>query len=137
MGKKLKITEDQLKRIMSQNVNEQESDINEFYFHPDHVIAQEDAKKVAETLRQKYSEIFNGDNKPDIEEYLNAFSAGLRYEFGLEGGQQLTGDPIKGDEEPVDYTMGSDDENMMPNPPSEINMNESVIKIKSEFKRFL
>jgi hypothetical protein len=33
--------------------------------------------------------------------------------------------------------MGSDDENMMPNPPSEIKMNESVIKIKSEFNRFL
>jgi hypothetical protein len=33
--------------------------------------------------------------------------------------------------------MGSDDENMMPNPPSEIEMNESVIKIKSEFNRFL
>jgi hypothetical protein len=42
-----------------------------------------------------------------------------------------------GDNEPIDYTMGSDDENMMPNPPSEIEMNESVVKIKSEFNRFL
>ena len=41
------------------------------------------------------------------------------------------------EEEPIDYTMGSDDENMLPNPPSEIEMNESVIKIKSEFNRFL
>jgi hypothetical protein len=128
MGKKLKITEEQLKRIMSQNVNEQESEINEFYFHPDHVIAQEDAKKVAETLRQKYSEIFNGDSKPDIEEYLNAFSAGLRYEFGLEGGQQLTGDAIKGDEQLA-----------LPEPPSdeETQNNQVYESITKSFKRFL
>lgn len=128
MGKKLKITEEQLKRIMSQNVNEQESEMNEYYFNPDHVMAQEDAKKVAETLRQKYSEIFNGDNKPDIEEYLSAFSAGLRYEFGLEGGQRLTGDPIKGDEQLA-----------LPEPPSEEESQNNQVyeSITKNFKRFL
>ena len=38
---------------------------------------------------------------------------------------------------PIDYSMGhQDDENQLPPPPSEIHINESVQKIKNQFKRF-
>jgi hypothetical protein len=40
------------------------------------------------------------------------------------------------DDEPIDYTMGSDDENQLPNPPSEINLNEGQLLLKKVFNQF-
>ena len=41
-----------------------------------------------------------------------------------------------GEEEPIDYTMGNDDENQLPNPPSEINLNEGQLLLKKVFNQF-
>jgi hypothetical protein len=41
------------------------------------------------------------------------------------------------DKEPIDYTMGRhDDENQLPNPPSEINLNEGQLLLKKVFNQF-
>jgi len=41
------------------------------------------------------------------------------------------------DDEPIDYTMGRhDDENQLPNPPSEINLNEGQLLLKKVFNQF-
>lgn len=41
-----------------------------------------------------------------------------------------------GEEEPIDYTMGNDDENQLPNPPSEISLNEGQLLLKKVFNQF-
>ena len=118
MGKKIKITEEQLKKIIaSKQVNE------ELYSQMDGNNTQSAVDVASESERM-------------IDSFVNQYKdlvAGS--EFDTE--ESLLKSKLCGNNEPVDYTMGSDDENMMPNPPSEIEMNESVIKIKSEFNRFL
>jgi hypothetical protein len=120
MGKKIKITEDQLKRIMSQNVNEQSA--GEVNMENGMDVASESERMINSFVNQ-YKDLVAGSEFDSHE--------------SLENACDIIKHKLCGDNEPTDYTMGSDDENMMPNPPSEINMNESVIKIKSEFNRFL
>lgn len=120
MGKKLKITEDQLKRIMSQNINEQSA--GEVDIENGMDVASESERMISSFVNQ-YKNLVAGSEFDSQEALLNACDV-LKHK-------------LCGDNEPTDYTMGSDDENMLPNPPAEIEMNESVIKIKSEFNRFL
>lgn len=127
MGKKIKITEEQLKKIItSKQVNEQ----NHFPKNPipgprsggsmDMAI---ESERMINSFVNQYKDLVAGSEFDTKEALLNACD--------------VLKSKLCDNNEPVDYTMGSDDENMMPNPPSEINMNESVIKIKSEFNRFL
>lgn len=121
MGKKIKITEEQLKKIIaSKQVNEQSSG----------EVGIENGMDVA-TESEKMIDSF-------VNQYKNLV-AGSIYDSpkALSNVCDILKSKLCGNNEPTDYTMGSDDENMMPNPPSEIEMNESVVKIKSEFNRFL
>lgn len=120
MGKKLKITEDQLKRIISKNINEQSA--GEVGVENGMDVASESERMINSFVSQ-YKDLVAGSEFDNQEALLNACDV-LKHK-------------LCGDNEPTDYTMGSDDENMLPNPPSEIEMNESVVKIKSEFNRFL
>ena len=124
MGKKIKITEEQLKKIIaSKQVNE------ELYSQMDGNNTQSavdvagESERMIDSFVNQYKDLVAGSEFETEEALLNACDV-LKAK-------------LCGNNEPVDYTMGSDDENMMPNPPSEIEMNESVIKIKSEFNRFL
>jgi hypothetical protein len=121
MGKKIKITEEQLKKIIaSKQVNEQSA--GEVGIENGMDIASESERMINSFVSQ-YKDLVAGSEFDSEEALLNACDM-LKHK-------------LCGDNEPIDYTMGSDDENMMPNPPSEIEMNESVVKIKSEFNRFL
>jgi hypothetical protein len=124
MGKKLKITEDQLKRIIaSKQVNEElysQMDGNNTQSAVD--VASE-SERMIDSFVNQYKDLVAGSEFETEEALLNACD--------------VLKSKLCSNNEPVDYTMGSDDENMLPNPPSEIEMNESVVKIKSEFKRFL
>jgi len=124
MGKKIKITEEQLKKIIaSKQVNE------ELYSQMDGNNTQSavdmasESERMIDSFVNQYKDLVAGSEFETEEALLNACD--------------VLKSKLCGNNEPVDYTMGSDDENMMPNPPSEIEMNESVIKIKSEFNRFL
>lgn len=135
MGKKIKITEEQLKKIVaSKQVNEQT------HFPTDPLIMSRnssnskpisggsmdvasESERMINSFVNQYKDLVAGSEFDTKEALLNACD--------------VLKSKLCGNNEPVDYTMGSDDENMLPNPPSEIEMNESVIKIKSEFNRFL
>ena len=124
MGKKIKITEEQLKTISaSKQVTE------ELYSQMDGNNTQSavdmasESERMIDSFVNQYKDLVAGSEFETEEALLNACD--------------VLKSKLCGNNEPVDYTMGSDDENMMPNPPSEIEMNESVIKIKSEFNRFL
>jgi hypothetical protein len=124
MGKKIKITEEQLKKIIaSKQVNEElysQMDGNNTQSAVD--VASE-SERMIDSFVNQYKDLVSGSEFDTEEALLNACD--------------VLKSKLCSNNEPVDYTMGSDDENMMPNPPSEIEMNESVIKIKSEFNRFL
>jgi len=124
MGKKLKITEEQLKKIIaSKQVNE------ELYSQMDGNNTQSavdvagESERMIDSFVNQYKELVAGSDFDSQEAFSNACDI-LKHK-------------LCGNNEPTDYTMGNDDENMLPNPPSEIEINESVIKIKSEFNRFL
>lgn len=120
MGKKIKITEEQLKKIVaSKQVNEQST--GEVGVENGMDVASESERMINSFVNQ-YKDLVAGSEFDTKEALLNACD--------------VLKSKLCSDNEPVDYTMGSDDENMLPNPPSEIEMNESVIKIKSEFNRF-
>lgn len=124
MGKKIKITEEQLKKIIaSKQVNEElysQMDGNNTQSAVD--VASE-SERMIDSFVNQYKDLVAGSEFETEEALLNACD--------------VLKSKLCSNNEPVDYTMGSDDENMLPNPPSEIEMNESVVKIKSEFKRFL
>jgi hypothetical protein len=121
MGKKIKITEEQLKKIIaSKQVNEQSAGAVGIENGMD--VASESERMINSFVSQ-YKDLVAGSEFDSEEALLNACDI-LKHK-------------LCGDNQPTDYTMGRDDENMMPNPPSEIEMNESVVKIKSEFNRFL
>jgi len=124
MGKKIKITEEQLKKIIaSKQVNEElysQMDGNNTQSAVD--VASE-SERMIDSFVNQYKDLVSGSEFDTEEALLNACD--------------VLKSKLCSNNEPVDYTMGSDDENMMPNPTSEIEMNESVIKIKSEFNRFL
>ena len=121
MGKKIKITEEQLKKIIaSKQVNEQSAGSIGVENGMD--VASETERMINSFVSQ-YKDLVAGSDFDNEEALLNACD--------------ILKNKLCSNNEPIDYTMGSDDENMIPNPPSEIKMNESVIKIKSEFNRFL
>lgn len=117
MGKKIKITEEQLKKIIAtKQVNEQsEGEVG--------MDISNESERMINSFVNQYKNLVAGSIYDSPEALSNACDT-LRSK-------------LCANSEPMDYKMGSDDENMMDNPPSEIEMNESVIKIKSEFNRFL
>jgi hypothetical protein len=121
MGKKIKITEEQLKKIIaSKQVNEQSA--GEVDMENGMDVASE-SERMIDSFVSQYNNLVAGSEFDTQEALLNA--------------SDILKHKLCSGNEPTDYTMGSDDENMMPNPPSEIEINESVVKIKSEFNRFL
>jgi len=121
MGKKIKITEEQLKKIIaSKQVNEQSAGAVDVENGMD--VATE-SERMIDSFVNQYKNLVAGSDFDSQEALLNVCD--------------ILKEKLCGGNEPVDYTMGNDDENQLPNPPSEININESVIKIKSEFNRFL
>lgn len=125
MGKKIKITEEQLKKIIaSKQVNEQnDGDVNTEVSNDNGVDIASESERMIDSFVNQYKNLVAGSPFESEESLSNVCD--------------LLKNKLCGGNEPTDYTMGSDDENMMPNPPSEINLSESVIKIKSEFNRFL
>ncbi len=121
MGTKIKISEAQLKKIIAtKQVNEQSA--GEVGVENGMDVASE-SERMIDSFVNQYKNMVAGSVYDTPEALSNACDT-LRSK-------------LCGNNEPTDYTMGSNDENMMDNPPSEIEINESVIKIKSEFNRFL
>jgi hypothetical protein len=119
MAKKIKITESQLKMILKNKA------INEAALGEEPQLESND---------------FNGFDVQDgkfIDEPENEPSFDDTYVAPEEEGD---GDYPEDGPEPIDYTMGNqDDPNMMPNPPREINLdlNEGQLKLKNEFNKLI
>lgn len=123
MSKKIKITEDQLKRIMVRNVNESEEvEVNELVTIPSVAgFAEGDAFKVAQTIKEKHSEMFNL-NDGNLETYLEQFIESLKNELGVN-----------------QESIENDVQSTLPEPPSEeeTENNQVYESITQNFKRFL
>ena len=110
---KIKITESQLKMIAEHNA------LNESFGEPESV---------------------SFENNEDL---LNSISERLLDAIQMEDWdlvKEVYSDLTHGEkgEEPIDYTMGSDDENMLPNPPREIrlDLNEGQLLLKKVYTKF-
>jgi transcription elongation factor GreA-like protein len=112
MSKKLKITEDQLKRIMVTNLNEQSEGMD--------TDVSAEAERMTDSFVTQFKELV-GDNQELIDKLMVDLSNKLATK-GDESSNDETfnQEPSVGDELGVNYEV-----------------NESVIKIKSEFNRFL
>ena len=111
MSKKLKITEEQLKRIMIKNINEQESESLES------MDVSGEAERMTDSFVTQFKELV-GDNQELIDKLMVDLSDKLA----------TNGEEVSNDNESVDVEF---DESV------EYEINESVNKIKSEFNRFL
>lgn len=111
MSKKLKITEEQLKRIMIKNINEQESESLES------MDVAGEAERMTDSFVTQFKELV-GDNQELIDKLMVDLSDKLA----------TNGEEVSNDNESVDVEF---DESV------EYEINESVNKIKSEFNRFL
>jgi len=111
MSKKLKITEEQLKRIMIKNINEQESESLES------MDVSGEAERMTDSFVTQFKELV-GDNQELIDKLMVDLSDKLA----------TNGEEFSNDNESVDVEF---DESV------EYEINESVNKIKSEFNRFL
>lgn len=117
MAKKIKITESQLKMILKNKVMN-ESALGE---EP-----------------QLESNDFNGFDVHDGKFVDGEESFDDTYTAPEE--ENYDGEHPEDGPEPIDYTMGNqDDPNMMPNPPREINLdlNEGQLKLKNEFNKLI
>lgn len=112
MSKKLKITEEQLKRIMTKNLNEQSEGMD---------VAAE-AERMTDSFVTQFKELV-GDNQELIDKLMVDLSDKLST-----SGEESSNDEVVVDDEPADVEF---DESI------HYEINESVIKIKSEFNRFL
>jgi hypothetical protein len=110
MSKKLKITEEQLKRIMTKNLNEQADGVE-----PMDVASE--AERMTDSFVSQFKELV-GDNQELIDKLMVDLSNKL----------STNGEEVSNDNESVDVEF---DESV------EYEINESVNKIKSEFNRFL
>lgn len=114
MAKKIKITESQLKMILKNKA------INEAALGEEPQLESND---------------FNGFDVQDgkfIDEPEDGPSFDDTYTTPEEEGD---GEQPEDGPAPIDYTMGSDDENQLPNPPSEISLNEGQLRLKNEFNK--
>ena len=111
MSKKLKITEEQLKRIMVKNLNEQSEGVD---------VASE-AERMTDSFVSQFKDLV-GDNQELIDKLMVDLSNKLST-----SGEQPSNDEVV-NSEPSDTEF---DESI------HYEINESVIKIKSEFNRFL
>jgi len=204
MGKTLKITENQLKKLMKEDFDEMDSEMGGSHFDNPMKLIQSTSSKLANAIKLKdwylVKEAFQdvnhfgnyhvgGDEFTDSRESLSKGAMDYNMNesiYDYYPSMASKGDDLKnqiidllhtlreylhgmadadGDSEgyypnkemqllssiddiltqidmdkpskPVDYSMGhQDDENQLPPPPSEIHINESVQKIKNQFKRF-
>jgi hypothetical protein len=128
MSKKIKITEDQLKRLMVLK-EENEGELEELVTIPSYMaLAQGDASKVIMTIKEKYPQMFDGSDDTILADYLNNFIDTLKGE--LLGGESNGEDEMSTNDEPTDGYA-----NEMQ--PEDDTVNESVQKIKTTFRRFL
>jgi hypothetical protein len=104
MSKKLKITEEQLKRIMIKNLNEQSEEMG--------MDVSSEAERMTDSFVTQFKELV-GDNQELVDKLMVDLSNKLS---------------TKGEEPSIDVES---------NEVMEFEINESVIKIKSEFNRFL
>lgn len=115
MSKKLKITEEQLKRIMLKNLNEQSEEM-------DSTDVAGEAERMTDSFVTQFKELV-GDNQELVDKLMSDLSDKL----------STTGDEsLSGEMETDEMHMGVDHD--MKN---EYEINESIVKIKSEFNRFL
>ena len=110
MSKKLKITEDQLKRIMIKNLNEQAEGVE-----PMDVAGE--AERMTDSFVTQFKELVGG-NQELVDKLMVDLSDKL----------STNGEEVSNDNGPVDSEF---DESV------EYEINESIVKIKSEFNRFL
>lgn len=115
MSKKLKITEEQLKRIMIKNLNEQAEGVE-----PTDVASE--AERMTDSFVSQFKELV-GDNQ----ELVDKLMSDLSDKFSTNGEESSSNDV------PVDNTPIGDESDAGNN----YEINESVNKIKSEFNRFL
>ena len=113
MAKKIKITESQLKMIAEHN------SLNEMMNEPESV-SFENNEDLLNSISERLSDAIQMEDWDLVKEVYS----------DLTHGEQ--------EEEPIDYTMGSDDENMLPNPPREINLdlNEGQLLLKKVYTQF-
>jgi hypothetical protein len=113
MAKKIKITESQLKMIAEHN------SLNEMMNEPESV-SFENNEDLLNSISERLSDAIQMEDWDLVREVYS----------DLTHGEQ--------EEEPIDYTMGSDDENMLPNPPKEIHLdlNEGQLLLKKVYTKF-
>lgn len=110
---KIKITESQLKMIAKHKA------LNEMMDEPKSVSFQNN-EDLLNSISERLSDAIQMEDWDLVREVYS----------DLTHGEQ--------EEEPIDYTMGSDDENMLPNPPKEINLdlNEGQLLLKQIYNQF-
>lgn len=110
---KIKITESQLKMIAKHKA------LNESFGEPESV-SFENNEDLLNSISERLSDAIQMEDWDLVREVYSDLTHG------------------KQEEEPIDYTMGSDDENMLPNPPKEINLdlNEGQLLLKQVYNQF-
>ena len=110
---KIKITESQLKMIAKHKA------LNEMMDEPKSVSFQNDMD-LLNSITERLADAIQMEDWDLVKEVYSDLTHG------------------KQEEEPIDYTMGSDDENMLPNPPSEIrlDLNEGQLLLKQVYNQF-
>jgi transcription elongation factor GreA-like protein len=108
MSKKLKITEEQLKRIMVKNINEQSEGMD--------VDVSAEAERMTDSFVTQFKELVG-----DKQELIDKLMVDLSNKLSTNGNESTTTEELP----------SSDDTD------TQYEVNESVIKIKSEFNRFL
>jgi len=110
---KIKITESQLKMIAEHNA------LNESFNKPKS-IPFENNEDLLNSISERLLDAIQMEDWDLVKEVYSDLTHGEK------------------EEEPIDYTMGSDDENMLPNPPKEIrlDLNEGQLLLKKVYTKF-
>jgi hypothetical protein len=110
---KIKITESQLKMIAKHKA------LNEMMDEPESV-SFENNEDLLNSISERLSDAIQMEDWDLVKEVYSDLTHG------------------KQEEEPIDYTMGSDDENMLPNPPKEIHLdlNEGQLLLRKVYNQY-
>jgi hypothetical protein len=110
---KIKITESQLKMIAKHKA------LNEMMDEPKSV-SFENNEDLLNSISERLSDAIQMEDWDLVKEVYSDLTHG------------------KQEEEPIDYTMGSDDENMLPNPPKEIHLdlNEGQLLLRKVYNQY-
>jgi hypothetical protein len=159
MANKIKITEGQLKKLMvlKNKIQENEgtsSELNEFFNSPAPGVVERLKQQITSMVMESIKEEFLPLNFDTLDEGLKAITIDQIFYFLKEGIKKDMGLPNDIDKAKEERDNYENDEPQMPENPSPIGdedmstgelpsirdidmVNESIVKIKSEFNRFL